>query len=308
MPRVLVAMATYNGLPYLGRQVRSILAQRRVEVELFVSDDGSTDGTREWIEQLAALDPRVHLLPPRSGPAGVGANFLYLAQNLDPRPDELVAFSDQDDLWHPDKLAHQLEYLRLTGAAATSSNVLSFRPDGTSHLIVKSQPLRRWDFVFEAPGPGSTFLLSAPVFQRIKPSLARLDQDQVWLHDWLIYALVRGGGDDWAIDPRPHVAYRQHGENILGEHRGAAAFWSRWQNLRSGRYRAQFILVATAALEEGRAAGRSEQWVRQLERLIGVLSSPGRLSQLGLIRFWPQMRRRTRDRLALGALGIMRIW
>ncbi len=308
LPRVTVAMATFNGLPWLGQQVRSILTQRGVEVTLVISDDGSTDGTLEWLKRLSQLDSRVRVLPARTGPAGVGPNFLYLVQEISPPPGGYVAFSDQDDLWHPNKLAHQVEFLRTRGADATSSNVMTFTQRGTREVLVKSQPQKKWDFVFEAPGPGSTFVLTERAFEMLRQGLAPVDPQRVWLHDWLIYALVRAAGLRWVIDPRPHVAYRQHEKNLLGAHRGRDAAKFRWENLRNGRYRDQFELVAQAARELGAQTGRDRAWLDDLDGLLDQLRKPTGRPRLGLLRFVPQMRRRRVEAAALGALGTVGLW
>ncbi len=307
-PQVVVAMATFNGLPWISKQVQSILGQRGVDVRMVISDDGSTDGTVQWLRELAALDDRVHIAPARGGEAGVGPNFLYLTENVQPMAGEYVAFSDQDDLWHPNKLVHQIGFLDGHGGDATSSNVLSFDSRGNARVIVKSQPLRRWDFIFEAPGPGSTFLLTDKAFWLVREGLRDIDPQHVWLHDWLIYALVRAAGARWVIDPRPHVAYRQHDKNELGEHRGRRAISFRWANLRSGRYREQFELVAKAAVAQGRRHRRDERWLNDLENLRSQVTRPPGRPRPGLLRFVPEMRRKRWQGLALGGMGVLGLW
>lgn len=155
-PIVHVAMATYNGQPWIGRQVATVLDQDGVEVRLVISDDGSTDGTRDWARGLAQRDPRVVVLPERDGEAGVAANFLHALTHLDVRPGEYVAFCDQDDLWQPHKLIEQIHFMDEAGAHAVSSNVTAFTvgADGevSRTLIRKDQPQVEWDFLFEAPG------------------------------------------------------------------------------------------------------------------------------------------------------------
>ena len=58
-PRVSVVMPTYNGREHINCAVRSVLEQQGADWEMIVSDDGSTDGTREYLEAIA--DPRVRL-------------------------------------------------------------------------------------------------------------------------------------------------------------------------------------------------------------------------------------------------------
>ena len=95
-----VAMAAYNGLPYIGQQVASILAQLASDDELVVSDNGSTDGTWAWLQQQAAADPRIRPFP-YTERQGVVANF---EQALGRCRGDLVFLSDQDDIWLPGRV------------------------------------------------------------------------------------------------------------------------------------------------------------------------------------------------------------
>lgn len=303
-----VIMATFNGEPWIAAQVRSILAQRGVQVHLVITDDGSTDGTSEWVRQLAQIDQRVEVLPARSGKPGAGQNFLAGLTQVPVAPGEYLAFSDQDDLWHPQKLSDQIEFLTAHHAAATSSNVLSFDESGNKRLIRKNQPQRRWDFIFEAPGPGSTFVLTSNAVSLVQSYLQTHASDDVWLHDWFIYALVRAAGLKWVIDPRPHVAYRQHRGNVLGEHRGLAAFWHRLSRLRDGTYRQQFILTAEAALRVATESGRDPLWRAELGDLLAALRDTSWRGRRRLLRFEPQMRRSSFEAAALSAALALNLW
>lgn len=307
-PLVHVVLATYNGFPWISKQVRGILEQEDVNVDLVVTDDGSTDGTYEWLLTLARRDPRVQVLDFRDGPPGVGANFLYGFESIEQREGEYLAFSDQDDIWHPRKLSNQIEFMKDNGAAATSSNVVSFGDDGQRTLIRKDQPQREWDFIFEAPGPGSTFVLSKEAADVVRSYIRRHLTVDVWLHDWFIYCLVRSAGLTWVIDSRPHVGYRQHEHNVLGEHRGLGAMRNRLCNMRTGKYRAQFILMADAGLEVARANGRDPQWISNLEELAEVLRDRSIRGRLRLARYTHEMRRVRSEGLALSAAQLLGLW
>lgn len=231
-PIVHVAMATYNGQPWIGRQVATVLDQDGVEVRLVISDDGSTDGTRDWARGLAERDPRVVVLPQRDGEAGVAANFLYALAHLDVRPGEYAAFSDQDDLWQPRKLIEQIHFMDEAGAHAVSSNVMAFTVESDGEvkrtLIRKDQPQVEWDFLFEAPGAGSTYVFGYEAWKTLVDYLDVWGAEGVAVHDWFVYAVLRGAGMSWVIDPRPHVAYRQHERNVAGAHKGLQATVNRW--------------------------------------------------------------------------------
>ena len=99
---VSVVMATYNGAQFLEPQLASIAAQTRLPDELVVCDDQSSDESVEVVERFASRAPfevRVVRNPERLGFAG---NFLQAARLS---RGDLIAWSDQDDVWMPEKLA-----------------------------------------------------------------------------------------------------------------------------------------------------------------------------------------------------------
>ena len=71
-----VCMTTFNGIDYVEQQISSILKQLPVNDELIISDDGSDDGTFEFVSRLAIKDSRVKVL---KGPRkGLIKNFEFL--------------------------------------------------------------------------------------------------------------------------------------------------------------------------------------------------------------------------------------
>lgn len=300
-------MATYNGRRWIEPQVDSILSQRGVSVSLFISDDGSTDGTLDYLRERADADPRVHVVAPRGGPPGVAANFLHLFSTHPLTADRIVAFSDQDDIWRPDKLNRQVEMMRASRADAVSSNVVSFDSSGRQRLIVKSAPQRRWDYLFEAAGPGSTYVFTPSMHARLVQSLSTLDVSDVGVHDWFLYALTRALGGKWVIDPIPTVEYRQHGDNVQGEHRGPDALRSRLAGLRSGFYRQQFILTAAACLDLG-AGLHDAEWNAELRRLAEDLRQEDLAARLRVARRYREIRRNPKEGLELAVACVLHLW
>ena len=99
MKRISVAMVTYQGAKYVCEQLDSILISLGTEDEVIVSDDGSTDGTREILYEYQKKDKRVHMI---DGPkAGVKAN---VEQALRACNGEYIFLADQDDVWMPEKV------------------------------------------------------------------------------------------------------------------------------------------------------------------------------------------------------------
>src|SRR5690242_15593078 len=96
MPEVSIILPTYNRLPLLRKAVDSVLAQTYRDFELVVVDDGSTDGTRDY---LAAIeDPRVRPIWLEHR----GDLTVARSAGLRHVHGEWVAFLDSDDLWLPE--------------------------------------------------------------------------------------------------------------------------------------------------------------------------------------------------------------
>lgn len=106
-PNVSVVMSAYNALPYLAEAVDSILSQSYRDFELIVTDDGSTDGTREALRKYEARDPRVRLILNSSnqGFARSQNGGFRIARG------QFIAFHDADDVSQPSRLEKQVSFL-----------------------------------------------------------------------------------------------------------------------------------------------------------------------------------------------------
>jgi hypothetical protein len=97
-PKVSVIIPTYNGADYLGEAIQSVLDQTYSNFELIVVDDASPDHTAEVVEGFG--DPRLkYLLHPENQGSDV-ARYTGLQASAG----EIIAFLDQDDYYHPEKL------------------------------------------------------------------------------------------------------------------------------------------------------------------------------------------------------------
>lgn len=245
-PRVAVLMAAYNGMQWIEEQLASILAQTAVDLTVYISIDPSTDGTQAWCQAYAAQHPRVTVLPPAGQFGGASGNFFRLIRDVDLSTFDLVAFADQDDIWQDDKLLRAARAIEVQKVDAYSSNVTAFWPDGRTRLIDKAQPQADWDYLYEAAGPGCTYVLSAELVGPLKASmLANWEKLQhVSLHDWYCYAFARSNGFRWFIDPQSSMQYRQHDKNQFGANTGWSSLIARYRLIRSGWWFSQIRLVA----------------------------------------------------------------
>jgi rhamnosyltransferase len=291
VPRVAVLLATYNGSAFIAEQVDSIRRQVSCSVDIWVSDDQSTDGTREWLCERSKSDPHIILLP-RTGRFGNAAkNFYRLLSDVDFSGYDYIALSDQDDIWFSNKLAVSLTPMREGKASAVSSNVVAMWPNGRKSLIRKSQQQRRLDFMFESAGPGCTYVLAVDCAAGFKQFLManHLQVDAVQFHDWMLYAWVRSRGYSWRIEPTPTMYYRQHESNEYGANVGWAALRKRISQVRSGWYRDQILQISR--LVAG-GASFTEECVATA-RLVGNRSL---FSRLKLAANASELRRSLRDR------------
>ncbi len=106
-----VVVPTFNDVGRLGDALTSIVNQTLPPAELVVADDGSTDGTDQFVrvfaaEQANGVDVRYIRLPTRSG--GVAARN----EGISAARGEWIAECDSDDIWAPTKLERQVQFIR----------------------------------------------------------------------------------------------------------------------------------------------------------------------------------------------------
>ncbi len=103
-PLVSVLIANYNYARYLGKALDSMLCQTYPNFEVIVCDDGSTDNSREVIEEYASQDSRVKFVLKENGGVSSALNAAYLASN-----GQIVCLLDADDTYLPEKLQRIVE-------------------------------------------------------------------------------------------------------------------------------------------------------------------------------------------------------
>lgn len=245
-PKVAVLLAAYNGMQWIEEQLTSILGQSAVDVTVYISIDPSTDGTEAWCAAYATQHPEIVVLPAAGSFGGASRNFFRLMRDVEFEGYDYIAFADQDDIWRPGKLLRATHVLQTRRTDAYSSNVIAFWQDGSTHLLDKAQPQVAWDFLFEAAGPGCTYVMSKKLVDALKTSmLANWQQLQaVSLHDWYCYAFARSHGYRWYIDPEPSMNYRQHERNQVGANKGLSSLVVRYKSIHEGWWFSQVQLIA----------------------------------------------------------------
>ena len=106
MVRVSVCMAVYNGEKFIKQQIESILKQLTLEDEIIISDDGSTDGTLQIVNDFRDCRIKIVKNAQKHGFVGNFENALRYASG------NFIFFSDQDDVWELNKIERCLYFLQ----------------------------------------------------------------------------------------------------------------------------------------------------------------------------------------------------
>lgn len=143
-PRISIVMPAYNVAPYIGETLESVFAQTFDDYEVIVVNDGSPD-TDELERVLEPYEDRIHYIKQENRGAGAARNEALRAARGD-----LIAFLDADDLWLPDYLSEQVQFLQGGNFDLVYADALLF---GDS-------PLAGRTFMETAPSTGEVTFLS----------------------------------------------------------------------------------------------------------------------------------------------------
>lgn len=218
-------MATYNGAKYLGAQIASIKAQTLAHWFLLVRDDGSTDGTVALLKHFAEHDSRILLIDDALGTLGAAQNFGQLMKQALALSGSYFAFSDQDDVWNPNKLERQFKRLLQLETQYSEDTpilihsdltVVSEKLDVICSSFMSYQGIRNpatpapTTVIFQNHIVGCTLLGNKALLEKATP----LPPD-TYMHDWWLGLFTAFFGITEFI-PQSLVAYRQHSTNQVG--------------------------------------------------------------------------------------------
>lgn len=287
MEKIAVLLAVYNGRKWIDEQLNSILEQDHLQKDIFISVDLSDDGSFQYLVDKYSYLDNIYILPYGERYGSAGNNFYRLVLDVDFSSYDYISFADQDDIWNKTKLSTAVSTIKRTGCDAYSSNVTAFWENGKQCLIDKAQPQVEYDFLFEAAGPGCTYVFKNELAVNFKNFLrTNSDARGVVLHDWLLYAYARSNGYNWFISKEPSMLYRQHSNNEVGANNNFKAACKRIKLSRQGWYRGEVLKLATMFIDKH-------------SKLLHVLNTRNLASKFYLIINVLRLRRRNRDRFAI---------
>lgn len=210
-----VAMATFNGEKHVVEQLESLARQTLLPVELIVTDDGSTDKTVDLIMGFADQLKFPLQVFQNDVRLGYGRNFLKAASLT---KSKYVAFCDQDDIWHPEKIAlvnevaSRAEHDLIVHGGKVVDVLLNELGESFPKVVEGVIELDKYSKMFF---PGYAMTVKRDFLKKIDYESHINDQDKNFEHDLWICTSILQAGSCFGIN-KPLVSYRQHDSNVIG--------------------------------------------------------------------------------------------
>lgn len=213
-------MCTYNGERFLPQQLASITAQTRLPDELVVCDDRSTDRTVAIVREFAASVSFPVKVFENERNLGYSANFEAAIRRCE---GDLIALSDQDDIWYPNRLERSEQELNQNARAGlvfSDADLVDEHGRLLGQTIwqrlgfvgKRKRDLLSGQFVVLAKHrfvTGATVMFRANLRDRLLPV------SPGWIHDeWI--AMIAAAFSDLRPIEEPLIRYRIHGSQQVG--------------------------------------------------------------------------------------------
>ena len=267
--RVQVLLSTYNGERYLREQLDSFVSQTGFDaMRVLIRDDGSTDGTRTILSEYAQ---RYGFVVEYGENVGITESYLWLLRHSDSSI-EYFAFSDQDDVWLPDKIL-------LTLSAIDGENADTPILCGTlSHLVgpdlqpigdfsLPKRPVSFYNAMIQNVIPGHTQIINRTMVEH----LLRGGSEGIHVMDWWVYLVCSAIGKVILL-PNYTVQHRVHAGNAVGVSNGFfKSMARRIAYIRDGKGNA--IAKQLQALHRSFSTEMPESYRDETERFLNSQSS-----------------------------------
>ena len=244
-------MASFQGEKYIKEQLESIGAQTYVNWKLVISDDGSTDDTLLIISEFSKKIKQsvIVLNGPNEGPTN---NFFHLINSVDIKTaSDLIAFSDQDDIWLPKKLESAVNYFKIIDNS-TYPNLYCGRTrvvNACLHpLDLSDVPCRNLEFgnaLLQNIASGNTMVFNSVLLKILKQIPVEYS---IW-HDWTVYQIAAGCGGSIYYDHIPQILYRQHDANVIGASKDFISRFKKLFQILDGSYKERMLLIEKSMID-----------------------------------------------------------
>jgi len=132
IPLVSIIMPSYNSAKTILESINSVIEQTYTNWELLITDDGSVDNTVELLHELELSDSRINVVV---NECNKGAGFSR-NQSIKRSRGKYISFLDADDIWSPNKLSAQVDYMENTGVLFSYTAYQKFSVAGLGGVII----------------------------------------------------------------------------------------------------------------------------------------------------------------------------
>ncbi|MDM8533936.1 glycosyltransferase family 2 protein [Clostridiaceae bacterium HSG29] len=228
---VIILLSTYNGKLYLRDQIESLLNQDYPHIEIFIRDDGSTDGTVEILNTLEEKYESINIIYGEN--IGVVSSFFELLMTA--KSAKYYAFCDQDDVWLKDKISRATNIIIhknsekpiLYGSSVTivDQDLMIMRENAVKELVPSFN-----NALIQNIFTGCTIMIN----DEARKHLLKEVPLKLRMHDWWMYQVISGIGEV-VYDSDSRILYRQHGNNAVGSYKNKVNLWvKRIKRFKSG--------------------------------------------------------------------------
>ena len=223
LPKVKVVTTVFNGEKFIKEEIDSILKQTYSNIELYIRDNCSTDGTLKVLQEYTQY-PQVHII---KGDKNWGYTIGFFTV-LDLCGDaDYYAICDSDDVWPENKIESAIEMLKGTDDQVPILYCSAYDIcDEDLNFIIKSA--YKCNISFRNSMVDNVCTASTAVFNRKARNVLLEGLPNIKYHDFWMYMLCQGLGKV-IYDPRSLMKYRRHNNNdtdmFLGKNKFRFMLW-----------------------------------------------------------------------------------
>lgn len=222
MPKIDILLSTYNGALFLEEQLNSIINQTFSDWRLIVRDDCSTDTTTKIIKSFVTKYPdKIQLIEDDKKNLGASQSFANLLQHS---TSDYIMFSDQDDIWLPDKIEITLKKIKEieqkvglnvpvlihTDMKVVDCNLMCMAPSFWKYQLLDPKLNKINNLLVQNNVTGCTVMINKAL-----KKICRVIPGEAQMHDWWLAMVASCFGKIDFLN-NCTVLYRQHGKNDVG--------------------------------------------------------------------------------------------
>lgn len=225
--KIQVLLASYNGSPFISKQLDSIIAQEQVKVSVTIRDDDSKDSTISIIDSYCKQHrgANIRLIRNTGSVNGHRSNFSALCKEAEKGDHDYFCFSDQDDVWHQNKLSilksrmqkleqqygSDMPILIHSDLCVVDEKLMPIAPSFIKYQGLPNPSEHNFpEFLYQNVVTGCSCFFNRALLEVASPL-----PESAAVHDWWFALCAQYFGVVDYVD-KPLLDYRQHSSNSIG--------------------------------------------------------------------------------------------